>query len=340
MPYTYDDYMASATAGAARPVAHGNTMRTLPGNVGPGQNRYDPGMTNREYVRENLGFGGNQYSAQNMAHGLLNPVGGVIEGIRGYGHFKKSKDNYRRMMERYKADLAQFKAGGGAAWLNSIDPTSAMAKTAAARFQSGNAMSDDELNLGLRQEHQNRVRSGYEASIEDYFADPARAGWQRGIVQNRLQNDLANVQEDFDADLTGTGQQVAGRGLKGGSVDVETRGAVARTRDTRAIQAASDADSTLADFGARDQQSRAQLLGLVNSGDIGNSDALRSALDSIHSATAAEGARYAGNQRQRQVDQFGQQQQSQAWGQGLGAIANSINQNPSMYAWGTSRGGW
>lgn len=349
MLYTYDEYLARATPGAA-PVAQSRTSRTIDSPVwdatnGPGTNVYEPGMTNREYVRENLGFGGNQYSAQNMANGMLNPVGGVISGIKGYKSFKKAKAAYARQKAKYEADVAYAKAGAGAAWLNTIDPTSRVSQEASKRHQAGKAMSIDEMNEMSRQEAQGKVRSKYESDIDAYFADPARAGWQRGIVQSRLQNDLANAQEDFDIELTGTGQQAASRGLKGGSVDVENRGEVARTRDTRAIQAGADADNTLADFGARDQQSRAQLRQLVNSGDIGSADALRSALDSINSSTAAAGAQYAGQQRNRQISQFGQQQQSQAWGGGLSAIANSINQNPGGYSWltgsqQTQRGGW
>lgn len=342
MTYTYDDYMAQINS--AQEPRYGSRTDQSHGNFGLSQT-YNEGDTNRDYVRNNLGVGGNANSWQNMAHGMLNPAGGVKEGIRGYSNYKKHRSAERAQKATFQSHLATAKAQAGTAWLNTRDPTSQTSQEASRRLAKGQPMSDDEMNQRLRQEGQNKQRAGYEKQVDDYFADPARAGWQRGIVQNRLQNDLANVREDYDADLTGTGQQSAGRGLKGGSIDVENRGAVARTRDTRAIQAGADADTTIADFGARDQQSRAQLHGLVNSGDVGSSDALRSALDGIHSATSAEGARYAGQQRQRQIRQFGQQQQSQAWGSGLRSIATSIDQNPGGYAWlggsqQPTRGGW
>jgi len=129
---------------------------------------------------------------------------------------------------------------------------------------------------------------------------------------------------------------------------MENRGAVARTRDTQTVQAASRANSTREGLRSQDQNQRNQLLGLVNSGAIGDSDSIRSALEGIHNQTTAQGADYANQQQRRQLDQFGRQQQSQAWGQGLGAISGSIDQNPqrasSLGAWfsnsGTSRGGW
>lgn len=352
MPYSYDEYTNGYTATSA-PQVGSTTMRTIDDPVwnatnGPGTNVYRPGMSNREYVRENLGFGGNRYAAQNMAHGLLNPVGGVLSGISAYRGFKKSQDKYRDLMRQHKNQTKVGQANNPTDWLNTVDPEAAQAigANATRALDVGGVkrtMTGDEINSALRTRDQNAMRSQYESSIDEYFSDPARASWQQGIVQNRLQNDLANVRDDYDMDLTSAGQSAASRGLRGGSVDIEGRGAAARTRDTRAIGAASNADAALAEFRSGDQTQRQQLMGLVNSGTIADSDALRSALDTIHQQTAQSGARYAGQQRQRQIDQFGNRMTSQAYGQGLNAIAGAINRNPnSWYAGGsdTSYGGW
>jgi hypothetical protein len=100
----------------------------------------------------------------------------------------------------------------------------------------------------------------------------------------------------------------------------------------------------MSDFQNRDRQSRAQLLGLVNSGDIGSADALRSQLEGIHSASTAAASNYASQQQRRQLNQFGQQQQSQAWGQGLGSLANLVDRNQQTaggwFGGGTTQGGW
>ena len=338
MPYTYDEYMATL------PTQNPDQgTRSIGGGFGgsvTGQQsyQYNPNWSTQQYMRENLK---QDFSTPQGVYSMHSPVSAIARAYGGRSA-KKRADAERR---EWKKDAAAGKKTAISKWIDTFDPTSRTAALARQNTQRGGSFSIGEADASFRQEGHQRQREAYGSEIDAYFADPARAGWQRGIVQNRLQNDLANVQEDFDTELTGTGQQAAGRGLKGGSVDVENRGAVARTRDTRAIQAGADADSTLADFGARDRQSRAQLHGLVNSGDIGSSDALRASLESIHSATSAEGARYAGQQRNRQVRQFGDSMQSQAYGGGLSAIANSINQNPGGYSWmtgaqSTQRGGW
>lgn len=345
MLYTYDQYMAGLPT--ENPNSGTRTIGSVAGQGGgAGQtynahNRgyaYNPNWDTQRYIAENVK---RDFQGTQGVYSMFSPTSAIT---RAYGGRSAKKKMEERRAE-WKKSANQGKKYATADWMSTFDPTSQTAGRARQMARSGGSMSEDEVNSGLRQEGQQRQREAFGENIDAYFADPARAGWQQGIVQNRLQNDLANVQEDFDTELTGTGQQAAGRGLKGGSVDVENRGAVARTRDTRAIQAGADADSTLADFGARDRQSRAQLHGLVNSGDIGSSDALRASLESIHSATSAEGARYAGQQRNRQVRQFGDSMQSQAYGGGLSAIANSINQNPGGYSWmtgaqSTQRGGW
>jgi hypothetical protein len=349
MPYTYDDYLGAANtqrttaANTADPsLGYSRTSSSVIG-TGPNTTQYTAGQSNREFVRENLGVGGNRYSTENMAMGMLNPVAGVMQGFRGYSNYKKGRAAFRRQQAEHRAAVKNAQNRAGADWFQRVDPNSALAAQVRDRTAKGQPMTDDEINQALRQQDQTSQREGYEQQVNDYFGSEERAGWQQGIVQNRLQNDLANVEEDYGNNLKGSVQSAASRGLKGGSVDVEGRGQVARTRDTQAIQAASNADQAQAQFRTNDQQSRAQLLGLVNSGDISDADALRAQLDGIHSATTSAAAQYAGNQQQRQINQFGQQQQSQAWGSGLNSLANAVDRNPRQsQSWfgGSSRGGW
>jgi hypothetical protein len=55
------------------------------------------------------------------------------------------------------------------------------------------------------------------------------------------------------------------------------------------------------------------------------------------------GQQYASSQQQRQIDQYGQQRQSQAWGGGLSGLAGAIRNSPSgnPFSYSSSRtGGW
>ncbi len=346
MPYSYDAFLNQQSLQNQQAPAYGSVTNGSWAGPAFGQT-YKSGETNREYVRQNLGVGGNQYSAANMAQGMLNPVGGVLEGFRGYSNYKKNRAAERARQEEFDRQKTAAIARNPTDWLNTQDPTGNTAQEANRLAAQGRPMSSDELNASLRTDDQNNQRAGFTKQIEDYFGSPDRAGWQQSIVSNRLNQDLANVQEDYGNNLKSSVQSAAARGLRGGSVDVEGRGAVARTRDTGAIQAAQSADTASADFRNQDLQARDQLKGLVNSGDIGEADSLRNALQGISTATAAAGQRYAGQQQQRQINQFGQQQQSQAWGQGLNGIASAIDRNPnrgnSLGAWhgtSTSQGGW
>jgi len=306
------------------------------------RNTYTSGQTNRDYARENLGVGGNSASAANMAHGMLNPVGGIIEGYRGYGHFKDAQKLDRHMKEMYDTGRRNAAARAPTEYLGSIDPTSKTFQQARMRSAGSNddMMSMGEIQASMHLEDQNRQRAGMEQSIEDYFNDPGRAGWQQQIVRNRLQNDLSNVQQDYTQNLRGSVLNSASRGLRGGSVDVERQGKVAEVRDSSAVGAASQAGSTMADFRGQDQQSRSNLMGLVNSQGIGDSQQLSSALQGIHNTTMQAGQNYSQQQQQRQLTQFNQQQQSQAWGQGLQSFAGAINNNPYRMTNATAWGGY
>jgi hypothetical protein len=314
---------------------------------------YTPGMSWSDFVKQNVkqdltpwhGGGLNQ----NFALGVASMgISQTPRAISSYRSFKKHQASQRHLEEQF--NLAQKAAAARAPteYLGAIDPTSRTFQQARLAQGNGSPLSQDELQMAYRQEQGDNQRSAMEKQIQAYFADPAREGWQRNIVNNRLQNDLANVQEDFGNNFRSSVQGSAAQGLQGGSVDAERRQGVTRARDTQAVRASSNADQALADFQGRDQQARGNLLGLVNSNGIGDSSQLSNALQGIHNATAQEGRQYAQGQQQRALDQFGQQQQSQVWGQGLNQIGAAINRNPnrgnSLSAWyggnQTSGGGW
>lgn len=300
---------------------------------------YKPGQSGGSFVQDNV--------RNDLTKGRPLPPPGM-RAFGGYRAFKKAQSAQRMEQQSIEGIQRNYAARAPTEYLGAIDPTSKTYQMARQRGAGGaaQAMSTEELQAGLRQEGQETQRAGFSKQIEEYFGGADRAGWQQSIVSNRLNNDLANVAEDYGNNLRSSVQGSAARGIQGGSVDVENRGAVARTRDTGAIQAASQADATTAGFRNQDQQARSQLLGLVNSQDIGSAEGVRNALQNISSQTVAQGAQYAAGQQQRQIHQFGQQQQSQAWGGGLQGLATAINQNPnrgnSLGAWygSNSKGGW
>lgn len=290
---------------------------------------------------------------------VAGPVGTVIGGAAGavvgagYGMTKKFTGKSSRARSRRAADARTMEAAGSAtmaanaptAYLNSVDPTSKTYQLARERMSRGPqyAMTPEEVGALMRQEEQQKARTGYQKQIEDYFGSADRASWQQSIVSNRLTQDLANVKEDYGNNIKSAVQSTASQGLVGGSVDQERRGAVARVRDTGAVQAASNADSAKADFQNSDQQAKGQLMGLVNSQDVGQADSLRTALQNINNQTTQMGQQYASSQQQRQIDQYGQQRQSQAWGGGLNGLAGAIRDSPSgnPFSYSPTRsGGW
>ena len=290
-----------------------------------------------------------------LGNGVGAIVGGVVGGVAGagYGVVTKYTSNTARSRSRAQANAASMEAAGAAAnqayapteYLGANDPTSQTYQMARERMSHGpqTAMSPGELAALSRQEDQGKQRAGFQQQINDYFGGADRAGWQQSIVSNRLNQDLANVKEDYGNNIKSSVQNTATQGLVGGSVDIERRGAVARTRDTGAIQAASNADAATAGFKNADQQAKGELTGLVNSQGIGDADSLRTALQNINNQTTQQGQQYASGQQQRQIDQFGRQNQSQAWGGGLNGLASSVrassNGNPFQYN-STRQGGW
>lgn len=342
----YQDWLASYRAGG---TYQPGGQRYIGGSQASptGGYTYTPGMSNSEFVRANVrqdmltGRGPAALGATGAPSGLI--AAGVRAG-QGYRTYKKAREAERREQEGWATITKDWQARAPTEYLNTLDPSSRTYQMARQQLARGpdSAMSIDELQDSLRREDADARRTQMENTISGYFNDPARAGWQRGIVENRLQNDLANVNESFISSNRQAVLGAAARGLKGGSVDVENRANVARARDTSALQAGQQADAALANFRSRDQQAEAQLRGLVNSQGIGDADQLRSALQGINAATTQEGQNYALNQQRRQLDQFGRQQQSQAWGQGLQGLANYVNTNPYWNQWGssTTQGGW
>ena len=316
---------------------------------------YTPGQSGADFVKQNVKQDLNPAHSNGAPNqnailgGASMGISQVPRAINSYRTFKKHQASQRHLEEQY--GLAQKAAAARAPteYLGAVDPTSRTFQQARIASAEGRPLSQEELQMGYRQEQGDNQRSQMEDQIQAYFADPAREGWQRNIVNSRLQNDLANVQEDFGNNFRGSVLGSAAQGLQGGSVDAERRQGVTRARDTQTVQAASNADQAMSDFQGRDQQARGNLLGLVNSQGIGDSAQLSNALQGIHNATTQEGRQYAQGQQQRALDQFGQQQQSQAWGQGLNQLGAAINRNPnrgnSLSAWygsnsRTSGGGW
>lgn len=305
---------------------------------------YTTGMRGSDFVKQNVKQDLNPFSQGSYA-----PNGNFILGVStaGISQIPRALSGYRAYKKQQKWDRAQEEAWNNAQkamlarapteYLGSVDPTSQAYLQAQQRQRSGDLMSLEELQQAVHQEQQAKQRGQYEQAINAYFDDPARAGWQQQIIQDRLNNDLAQVSDQYGQDLQRSVQGAAARGMRGGSTDVEGRGDVARVRDTRAIGAAADADAQRSAFQNRDLQERNNLMGLVNSRGITEGQQLSQALQGIHANTAAEGANYATRQRQQEIDRFGQQSQSQAWGQGLNSIAGSIRrQNPQN----NTQGGW
>lgn len=344
-PYQSQSYRDYALAYQPQAQYAGGGTRTIGGSVynPTGGYTYTQNMRGDDFVKQNVRQdftpwrgGVNPNSVLNIASGGISQVPRAISGYRQY---KKEQANDRQRAEAWAAAQKERAAAAPTEYLGSIDPTSRTYQQARQRMSStnpGDYMSVNELQQGMHQEQQANQRQQYEQAINAYFDDPARAGWQQQIIQDRLNNDLAQVSDQYGQDLQRSVQGAAARGMRGGSADVEGRGDVARVRDTRAIGAAADADAQRSAFQNRDLQERNNLMGLVNSRGITEGQQLSQALQGIHANTAAEGANYATRQRQQEIDRFGQQSQSQAWGQGLSSIAGSIRrQNPQ-----TTQGGW
>ena len=348
---TYEDWMAANNAQPRASTASlrqggqttiGGTSRTAPGAQGW---VYTPGQSNDSFVRDNVR---SEFSLQNPFQGYASvhsPVAAITRGVRGYKAFKKSQAAERFEQDQLDQIHRRAQAAAPTSWLNTFDPTSRTAQEAYSRA-GDRPMTADEIELGLRQEGQERTRAGQTQDVENYFGSPERSQWQAGIVGNRLNANLGRIGEEFESNTNRAVQGSAAQGLVGGSVDMERRGGVERARDTSAIGAASQADSDLLNFKQQDADSRRQLLGLVNSGGFADSAAFSDALRGINDATNRSAQQYQLGQQRQELDQFGRQQQSQAIGQGFNNLASIFRQDPyrssSTSAWtgSTSTGGW
>jgi hypothetical protein len=276
------------------------------------------------------------YTHAAFASGI--PGLGEYNMYRGMSKLKDARKQDRERQANFSAMHADAASRSPSDWLNAIDPTSGAAQEARRRIAQGQAMSQDEVMAAVRQEDQGKQRAGYDKSIDEYFGSADRAGWQQSIISNQLNDDLANVSQAYKENTRSAALGAAARGTMNGSVDIENRSAIARNRDAGAISAAANADASKAGFQEQDRNSRQQLHGLVQSQDIGSSDQLRNALEGLRSTTNAQGAQYNAQRQQQQINNFGAQQQSQAWGGGLNALANGVKSwNASPTA---SHGGW
>lgn len=346
-PYQTNQYQDFASA--YRPTVQPNAgTRTIGGSqYNPyGGYTYTQGMRGSDFVKQNVkqdlnpAFS-NGLPNQNFTLGVASlGISQIPRAISGYRAYKKKQGEDRRREAAWGEMVKERTAAVPTEYLGTIDPTSQTFQQARQRMGQGveKYMGIPELQQAYQQEQEANQRGQYEQAINAYFSDPARSGWQQQVVQDRLNNDLAQVSDQYGQDLQRSVQSSAARGMRGGSVDVEGRGDVARVRDTRAIGAAADADAQRFAFQNRDQQERSNLLGMVNQRGITDGQQLSQALQGIHTQTAAEGAQYASGQRQNEINRFGQQAQSQAWGQGLTGIANSVNRRYGTQ--GTTQGGW
>lgn len=289
----------------------------------------------------------NQYKP-NSAY-AFGSIGQGYAGIKSYQGWKQARRDqaYKEHVEGER--LRGLQRAAPTSELVRTGPEGRTAQEAQRRAGLGQWMGQEEVEGGLRAEDLDRRRAGMEQQVEQYFADPARSQWQDQIVGNRLQADLGGIRDQYDRSLTGSVQSAAARGLAGGSVDVEGRGAVARNRDVSAIGAAEEADAARRSMRSGDANARQQLLSLVNSGSFADSQAFAGALRSINDATEQGGREYAMGQQRNELDQFRRQQQSQALGQGLNNFAGLIRQDPyrasRLSAWtgsgsSTQTGGW
>jgi len=346
MQYSNDGYRAyqANAAQSYSPTPGQAQTRTIGGSqYNPyGGYTYTTNMRGSDFVRRNVqqdlnpAFSNGAPNQNAILGGASMGISQIPRAISGYRAYKKAQKWDRAQQAAWEEAQRDLQARAPTEYLGSIDPTSRVHIEAQNRLNSGRAMSQTEIAQAYQQEQEAIQRGQYEQAINAYFSDPARSGWQQQVVQDRLNNDLAQVSDQYTQDLLRSVHGAASRGLRGGSVDVEGRGEASRIRDTRAIGAAADADSQRFAFQNRDQRERANLLGLVNQRGITDGQQLSQALQGIHTQTAAEGAQYASGQRQREIDLFGQQSQSQAYGQGLNSIAGSIR---NRYG-GMSQGGF
>lgn len=344
-PYQTNQYQDFAAAYRPTPQYNAGT-RTIGGSqYNPyGGYTYTQDMRGSDFVKQNVRQDLNPFRGglnQNFVLGASSMgISQIPRAISGYRAYKKAQAKDRARAEAYAQVVKERTAAIPTEYLGSIDPTSQTFQQARQRMGQGvdRYMTIPEMQQAYQQEQEAAQRRQYEEAINAYFADPARAGWQQQVVQDRLNNDLAQVSDQYDQDLQQSVQGSAARGLRGGSVDVEGRGDVARVRDTRALSAAADADAQRFAFQNRDQQERANLLNMVNQRGIADNQQLAQAIQGIHTQTAAEGAQYASGQRQNDINRFGQQSQSQAWGQGLTSVANSVRNRYGQG--GTTQGGW
>lgn len=164
--------------------------------------------------------------------------------------------------------------------------------------------------------------------INGSFNDPAMKGLYDQIEQSNLQGRLGDVVQQYQGILRNNVFDQASRGLTGSSSDVEMRGDVGQAQNAAAIQAATQAQQFRMGVQNQNEQQRRSLIDAVDSDNPVQGAQFDNQIQGIVNQTRNLAGQQANAATSSQINQFGNNMQSQALGSLLSNLGNlyTINQ--------------
>jgi hypothetical protein len=198
-------------------------------------------------------------------------------------------------------------------------------------------MSPEEIAVSLQNDLANAQRQQLGSQVNAFFNDPSRQAAQQKTIQDQLAQSLTGIGDQYKQEYVQGAQSAGSRGLQGSSVDIEERMAAGAQRDIRAAETGAQAQTQGQAFQNQNTAQRQQLMQLINSQDPAQAQAAQAQLQALNAQTGGISAQTGIQGQQRQLAQFGQNAQSQAWGNAVTGIANQIRGNPQL---GGGLGAW
>lgn len=191
----------------------------------------------------------------------------------------------------------------------------------AAQAQAYNAFLADR-NQRLAQVQQEIKTRDQGNRINAYFSSGSMQGLYDKLANQHLQNSLSQITQQYGDLNRNQAFQTADQGLEGSSVDAARRGDIQQGQDAATIQAQGQAQQYAQGVKNQNEQQRQSLLGTLRSGNPADAGVYNQQMQTISNQTSAMGNQYSGQMANYQINQAGNNMQSQALGNLMSNYAN------------------
>ncbi len=244
----------------------------------------------------------------------------AYQSYKSFGRAQGARDKYARQVE---AENKRQHMVALQNWAVGLDPR--IGAEADRRRTTGSEMTEDEIRQMYGQLMQQDTAKKLSGDVEGYFSDPQRLARQESDIQANRTAQLGNVADQYNTLNTKQAQNSASRGMLGSSVDAQQSGQVAAGRDQAAMGVENNAANARYGNQMNDQDQRRALLNMINSRDPSQSQQASDLLSGISQGTADWNSIFGGQRQQRQIGDYANQIQSEAYGSAFNNGATAVN---------------